>query len=812
MNFKKKKTHLLIISLLLAAVTVFQITALSGCAQTDSKELLQKAKELYDNGNVEEAEYQLSLYIQDYPTDVEANILLGDWYTADNNDKALMYYRKAAKYIEYAENSLNYNNSSVTLNGGIESFTIKPAAKYTKSMKVTFSGNMFRIDKDSDTGKINKAELQLDDSKCKTTKWFAVNASEKTISAYGNMNCAVWQFMDDDGNIDFYDDESDFNSYNSIRVSNKAYSYAEIPEDAVSARLTYYDPSVKNTNTKLNNGVFAEYGSFIQGYTSVNSQTLEIPDLSGNEYIEYKNGKWTLYSGNKKTELKLGTIPKTSLYVSVSGELVGELEYTCAKKSETKADKSKEYGISYKSGTTDFSCRRIGDAVNMSFNYKIDDTWANNGSNDFDNAYPWCEMKRCNIKITNGKKIIVYENEKGYKNDGSNGNVMVEIPKFYTKRTVEDGYESIMISGTMHEGYQLDPAFIGTDGSELEHIYVAAYPSAIDEKSGLLTSSSESFPAIKLLYKDTQEKVTGNGKGYTELDFVTYSALQKLFLIETGNINSSSIFSGDTANFYFYADSDKSGYATNTEKNTNTIILKLNTLTERLAVGDSITIFSGWSEYKNTAEYHREIESLSENENEIMITFTGNPIDIEAGKTAISNIPLKCGKTDSIEYCTGINQRGDGKSSFKYRGMENLYGSVMTVLSGASFSQEQFTYTTADGTSYTVYAEIPVQTSGFSGIENLNKNLCIKSMIYDSENPLVMLPSELGKGASSTSAYGDFWMQFSKETSATARYLAVGGANDNFSLAGIFHMRAFIDADATDNTNSGYIGSRIMFR
>lgn len=811
MKLKRKKACSLLTGILLVAVTVFQITAFTGCNQTDSKELLQKAKALYDEGNTEEAQYQLSLYIQDYPTDVEANILLGDWYAAEDNDKSLTYYRKAAKYTEYSDNSLNYNNSSAALSGKIESFTIKPAVKYTKSMKVTFSGNMFRIDKDSETGKINNAKLQLDDNNCKTTKWFAVNASEKSISAYGNINCAIWQFMDYEGNIEFYEDDSSFNSYDSIKLSNKAYSSAEIPKNAVNARLTYYDPSIENTNKNLDNGVYAAYGSFIQGYSSLKSQTFEISDLSDNEYIEYKNGKWTMHSGNKTTNLKLDAIPETSLYISVSGDLVGELNYICAKNSVT-ADKSKEYGISYKSGTTDFSCKRIGDAENMRFNYKIDDEWANSGNNDFDNAYPWCEMKRCNIKITNDKKVIVYENEKGFKSDGSNGNVMVEIPKFYTKRTVNNGYENILISGTQHDGYQLDPAFIGSDGSELEHIYVAAYLSAANEENGLLTSSSGAFPAIKLLYSYIQEKSTANGTGYSELDFVTYSALQKLFLIETGNINSSSIFSGDTANYYFYADSDKQGYATNTERKTNTIVLNLNNLTGRFDVGDSITIFSGWKEYKNTVDYHREIESLSENDNEIIITFTGKPIDVTAGKTAISNIPLKCGKTDSIEYCTGINQRSDGKSSFKYRGIENLYGSVMTVLSGASFLQEQFSYTTADGVSYTVNADIPLQTSGFADIEKLNKNLSIKSMIFDSENPLIMLPSELGHGASATSAYGDFWMQSAKQNSATPRYFAVGGANDNFSLAGIFHMRAIIDADFTDNTNYGYIGSRIMYR
>ena len=113
MNFKNKNSLLKLTSLSLSILTAFSATALVGCSQTDAKAALQKAKDLYEKGNIEEAEYQLVLYLQDFPSDIEANILLGDWYSTDGNDKSLVYYRKAAKYTEYDENSLKIGRAHV---------------------------------------------------------------------------------------------------------------------------------------------------------------------------------------------------------------------------------------------------------------------------------------------------------------------------------------------------------------------------------------------------------------------------------------------------------------------------------------------------------------------------------------------------------------------------------------------------------------------------------------------------------------------------------------------------------------------------
>lgn len=49
--------------------------------------------------------------------------------------------------------------------------------------------------------------------------------------------------------------------------------------------------------------------------------------------------------------------------------------------------------------------------------------------NDFDSKFPWSHIRRCNL--SNDGQVVAYEGEPGYTADGTNGNVMVEIPKFY---------------------------------------------------------------------------------------------------------------------------------------------------------------------------------------------------------------------------------------------------------------------------------------------------------------------------------------------------------------------------------------------
>lgn len=155
-------------------------------------------------------------------------------------------------------------------------------------------------------------------------------------------------------------------------------------------------------------------------------------------------------------------------------------------------------------------------------------------------------MKLCNVKIEDGVKIITYANEQGFTRDGTNGDVMVEIPKFYSMRTVNQNIEKICITGEPKSGFILEPAFYDSEtGKELNYIYCGVYLDHVENNKHTSKTNTAPTTSTSLL------QFRNYGEFY---DFATLQALQKLISIEFGKINLSSdlgglsylIFHGDT--------------------------------------------------------------------------------------------------------------------------------------------------------------------------------------------------------------------------------------------------------------------------
>lgn len=184
---------------------------------------------------------------------------------------------------------------------------------------------------------------------------------------------------------------------------------------------------------------------------------------------------------------------------------------------------------------------------------------------NFDECYPWAGMKRCNI--VNGE-VVAYENDENYKEDGSNGDVMVEIPKFWYKVIpvkTEPSSSLIgdqllnakwLISNKNANGFKVHPAFI-RNNQEVDHIYVSAFEGCIYSMSSKnylyedeqimnsdvdkLCSISGAKPATgttqNLSITNFRRLAKNKGNNYGLLDFTTMSALQLLFLIEHASFN-----------------------------------------------------------------------------------------------------------------------------------------------------------------------------------------------------------------------------------------------------------------------------------
>ena len=795
-------------AVLLAAISGFVLFFSTNKITSDVNQMIDNAKKLYSEGDIENASYQMQLYCQERPDDREGWLILGDW-SSENKDseQALEYYIKAAEASDFEENDICQAKKTSVIKGTDISFKITPQARYTKDVTLTVTSQNLAPET-SCTGLVtNNPDELTEDENYITTDLFAVSSEEKYLTMTGGFNCAKWQFYDiNKVALTATKDKSTYRKQGITQFYNKSYSVVEIPESAVYARVTYIDKNIDNSYPTDSRLVIC-YGKIPQGCSESTQQQFKLPDLSENQYIEYKDGIWTFFDGSKAEKLSLDKIYVQQGYtVSQQAKLCGlvSVDY---ENNEVTSDKKKQYGIKFSRNDGNPVGVRLGAAKGMTFDYSQNNELYNGNGNDFDNAYPWCDIKVCNVNIDSaGNKKIIYSDDKSFKNDGSNGNVMVEIPKFYTMRIVKDNNEYIWISGTQYEGYSLEPAFIGENGQELSHIYVGAYVSSLE--SDKLVSASSKSPAINIAYDDILTKSENNGSGYGELDYLTLLSIQHLFLVETGTLDSSSIFSGDTGNYYFFEDSILRAFAVNSSDKTNKITLIESTLTENtLQKGDSICLLdNGWSSYKNNSDKIREITSISKNSDDTYtIEFSGGPVKIVAGKTAVTNLPRTCGKTDNDDYSCAAEAGNDGKTSFKYRGIENLYGSLCIALDNAYVANGTFTFYDASGTEFSLSDPVAEQYEHISDYDYIDSNACIKTMIYDEENPLIMIPEKVGDGATSSTYYGDFWL--TSEGNGRNFYLVAGGADDNDKIAGLFHMRAFIRKGG-----SHYIGGRLVLR
>lgn len=97
-------------------------------------------------------------------------------------------------------------------------------------------------------------------------------------------------------------------------------------------------------------------------------------------------------------------------------------------------------------------------------------------------------MGRCNV--SDDGTITAYYGDTSYTEDGSNGQVMVYIPKFYYKVNITDkqlvdstkpeyGYDiheaTYSISDIQLDGYKLHPAFINANGEEVDYVLCSAF-------------------------------------------------------------------------------------------------------------------------------------------------------------------------------------------------------------------------------------------------------------------------------------------------------------------------------------------------
>ena len=176
-------------------------------------------------------------------------------------------------------------------------------------------------------------------------------------------------------------------------------------------------------------------------------------------------------------------------------------------------------------------------------------------------------LRRCNLS-DNGT-VLAYYGDTAFKEDGSNGQVMVEIPKFYYKTTFDGTTFTYRASGfQLDSGYKIHPAFV-RGGVIKDKIYFSAYEGSIFDVSAntylledeqvanftvdtgdKLCSIANAKPCSGLTQNLTCANVRilarNRGIGWQQQDFLSVSAIQYLMLAKHGTFNDQSIYNGVT--------------------------------------------------------------------------------------------------------------------------------------------------------------------------------------------------------------------------------------------------------------------------
>lgn len=228
-----------------------------------------------------------------------------------------------------------------------------------------------------------------------------------------------------------------------------------------------------------------------------------------------------------------------------------------------------------------------------------------------------------------------------------------------------------------------------------------------------------------------------------------------------------------------------------------------NASSKKINVGDSVVVFdvpqgtsyySTLTKYQNNADWDRTVTGRKKLESgNIQIEFSGNPIVSMKDTTLIMHLPNRNGKTDHLNSATGqkINSLS-GNLSFRYRYIENLWGSVCVMLDDVIIKNGEIHIIGLGDTPEVVLSYKLAEQRGTPSEGVSPAVASIQSMGYDPNNPLLMLPDSVGNGASSVSAYCDacFYQINDKDL-----ILTYGLTWDLRQYAGLFGYRANISAD-----------------
>ncbi len=530
------------------------------------------------------------------------------------------------------------------------------------------------------------------------------------------------------------------------------------------------------SGSTINNMIFKpmlEIGETASGFEPYGKYKIPILINGENNTTIYLNSP---LAGGESINYKTDNLPDIVLNKGTNTITTVKPKKISAKYYKTNCgNRVKEYGVRW-NGTASTLCDRLGNAVGLVANSHRGTT--DYVQNDFDSIYPWSDIKTCNIDDSGN--VTAYIGDATFKRDGSNGDVMVEIPKFYYKRVKTGIVEEVWICEKQLPGYELHPLFID-NGKKVSKVFHSVYnaSSFTDETDNKvkLQSITGVQPRVRTTRANFRTYARNKGAIWGIEDLSCTSALQMLYLVEYANTNSQAAL-GEGACRLQHTTNHKALVAT-TNENTITISSAYKNaykLGQRIEIGTSLGA-------NNKATTPRTITAISTDDEagQTTITFDGDAISVAVGDIVWNVAPLN-GSCDALNgksgWLAGINNYTNGYADVNYRGIEGFHAKLFRFIDGVNIKDRVVYYANsmsdyADGVYNGKYRAV--------GYTNAEANGYVSAFGYDEKAPWVMFPTATG-GSSSTYVPDCYYQN------TGVRLPLLGGYRDTAAYAGAFSL------------------------
>jgi len=395
---------------------------------------------------------------------------------------------------------------------------------------------------------------------------------------------------------------------------------------------------------------------------------------------------------------------------------------------------------------------------------------------------------------------------------GADGQVMIEIPKFYFSHSFSGNIHTWDISLEQINGFSIHNAFI-KDGVEVNHRYIGAYEGILYDTSAAIYTNGIYQPSFTCSFSSAAKSLT-NTTMTNPFDVLEVG--DKITI--SGTVSNNSTFTVAITGSQIIIVTE----AIADETSNNTIVSNQRDYTA--TTGDKLSSVSGKTPItqltranarqlaKNRGSGWRQLDYDLVNALEILVLieyatfYIQNISDLGPGITNVSgwsnynnyNPFVKSGNGNSIGNASGDNAGSstiaEEKTKYsKYRGIENFYGHIWKFVDGININNN-IPYVTNNSVNWvddtsTNYTNTNVTLANTNGYQVTLVN-----------SDRVILPASIG--GSSTTFITDYYYQ-----SSGWHIAFFGGHADDGAACGFWYWALIFSIGASDRT----IGSRLAF-